>query len=102
MSQKIKMGVLADVPPGAILEKRIMARRVAVFNDSGRLIGMESDCKHMHASLAKGDISNGTVTCPWHSWKYDLASGKCLTVDKFSLKKYDLEIEGETIYLVLP
>ena len=102
MAQRIKMGKLSDVSPGTILEKRVLARRIAVINDNGNLIGIESDCKHMKASLAKGQVVDGTITCPWHSWKYDLSSGRCLTVDKFSLKKYDLEVVDEVIYLLLP
>ena len=102
MALRVNMGTLADVPPGKILEKKIMARRVAVVNENGNLFGIESDCKHMRASLAKGKITDGIVTCPWHGWKYDLKTGNCLTVDKFQLKKYEIEIEDDQIFLLLP
>ncbi|MBU0983082.1 MAG: Rieske (2Fe-2S) protein [candidate division Zixibacteria bacterium] len=93
------MGKVTDLPPGRSLEKRIMARRIAVFNDGGRLYGIESDCKHMRASLANGDVADGVVTCRWHGWKYDLETGECLTNDGFRLKRYDVTVIGDDIIL---
>lgn len=93
------MGKVSELPPGGSIEKRIFARRIAVFNVDGKLFGIESDCKHMKASLKKGKVEGLVVTCPWHHWKYDLKSGQCLTVDKFRLKTYEVEIEDEYIFV---
>lgn len=97
--QRIKMGKVSELPPGSSLEKRILARRVAVFNVDGELFGIESDCKHMKASLRKGKVEGFVVTCPWHSWKYNLKTGQCLTVDKFKLKTYQVEVENGDIFV---
>ena len=94
-----KMGKTSELIPGSCLEKRIMAKRVAVFNVKGELFGIESDCKHMKASLQKGKVEGFVVTCPWHSWKYDLRTGQCLTVEKFKLKTYQVEVEGGDIFV---
>jgi nitrite reductase/ring-hydroxylating ferredoxin subunit len=99
--QRIKMGKLSELSAGKSIEKSIFARRVAVFNVEGTLYGIESDCKHMKASLQKGKVRNNVVTCPWHHWQYDLKTGQCLTVDKFKLKTYPVIVEGEEVYLVL-
>lgn len=97
--QRIKMGKVSELLPGSSLEKRILARRVAVFNVDGELFGIESDCKHMKASLKKGKVDGLVVTCPWHSWKYNLKTGQCLTVDKFRLKTYQVEVENGDIFV---
>lgn len=100
--RKIKMCLLSELPPGQAVEKRILARRVAVFNDNGTIYGLEADCKHMKAPLVRGGVvADGIITCKWHNWKYDMATGKCLTIDKVKLKKYDVEIADETVYLKL-
>jgi len=95
------MGKLSELSPGTAIEKRIMARRIAVFNVDGKLYGIESDCKHMKASLQKGKVQNDIVTCPWHHWQYDIRTGQCLTVDKFKLKTYPVEIDGDDVYIIL-
>ena len=96
---KVKMGSIAELATGSALEKRILARRVAVVNDNGTLYAIEADCKHMKASLATGRVVNGTVTCRWHGWKYDLATGACLTNDRFALKTYRVELVDDTVYV---
>ena len=78
-----------------------MARRVAVFNDNGKLYGIEADCKHMKASLASSSVQNGVVTCRWHGWQYLLATGKCLTVDGVQLKTYEVDVVNGDVWLVM-
>jgi nitrite reductase (NADH) small subunit len=103
MPSRIKMGLLSEIPPGRAIEKQILARKIAVFNYNGRLIGMESECKHMRASLAKGGaISGRELTCAWHGWKYDIETGECTTNPGFKLRTYQVEVENDTVFLILP
>jgi nitrite reductase (NADH) small subunit len=98
---RIKMGKLSELPPGRSLEKRILARRVAVFNVAGTLYAIEGDCKHMKATLANGDVVDGILTCSWHGWQYDLNSGECLGRPGMRLKRYEVEIDGDDIYVLV-
>lgn len=98
---KVLMGKLHDLPPGSVIEKRIMARRIAVFNVGGTFYGIESECKHMKASLAKGGIENGILTCNWHGWKYDLQTGECLGRPGMKLRRYDVVVEQDSIFLII-
>lgn len=95
------MGRLADLADGEAIEKRILARRYAVIRVGGELHGIEADCKHMRASLAKGTVREGVITCPWHGWRYDVKSGQCLTDDKFKLRKYEVEVDQDDVYLII-
>jgi len=99
MMSKIRMGKLSDFPPGSALEKRILARRVAIFNDNGTLYGIESDCKHMRASLVGGGVKDGVLTCKWHGWRYELSSGRCLNVKGVKLKRFEVTIDGDEVFL---
>ncbi len=101
MSQRIKVGKLSELMPGQALEKRIMARRIAVFSHGGELYGIEGDCKHMKATLSKGGVKDGILTCAWHGWQYDLKTGECLTRPGMKLKRYDLEVVGDDIFVLL-
>lgn len=98
---KILMCKLSGLPVGTAVEKRILARRIAVFNVDGTLVGLESECKHMKASLATGGVKEGILTCQWHGWKYDLATGECLGRPGMKLKRYEVLVEGDNVFLVL-
>ncbi|HZN78010.1 MAG TPA: Rieske 2Fe-2S domain-containing protein, partial [Micromonosporaceae bacterium] len=37
-------------------------------------------CAHLKADLTRfGKVEDGVLTCQMHGWKWDLASGRCLT-----------------------
>jgi nitrite reductase/ring-hydroxylating ferredoxin subunit len=100
--QRIRICKLTDVIQGRGVEKRIFARRFAVFRLGNVLYGTESECRHMRASLAKGEVRDGVVTCPWHGWKYDLNTGRCLTQEGFGRRRYRVEVEGDEVFIILP
>ena len=37
---------------------------------------VDDQCPHSGASLAEGVIRRGEVTCPWHSFHFDLCTGR--------------------------
>ena len=43
-------------------------------------MGGPASCPHLKADLTRfGIVDGGTLTCQLHGWKFDLASGRCLT-----------------------
>lgn len=98
--QRIKFCKIEELPPGKSIEKRIIARKIALFNDDGTIYAMEAECKHMRAPLNLGKVENGIITCSWHQWKYELKSGKCLTKENMDLKKFEVELADGYIYVL--
>jgi UDP-MurNAc hydroxylase len=48
---------------------------------------IERWCPHRQADLTRfGEIENGVLTCSLHHWKFDLATGDCLTSDDRHLR----------------
>ena len=44
-------------------------------------------CPHLGGDLARfGEASGGVLTCTLHGWRFDLATGRCLTADRFRLQ----------------
>ncbi len=52
------------------------ADRFVVREHEGRLVAHSAVCPHWGASLAEARIEDGCVVCPWHGYRYDLASGR--------------------------
>ncbi|SMP77966.1 Ferredoxin subunit of nitrite reductase or a ring-hydroxylating dioxygenase [Neorhodopirellula lusitana] len=56
-------------------EALIGERIIAVFRHQGSWFAMDAMCSHQGGPLAEGVVKDGCVTCPWHGWQYDLATG---------------------------
>ena len=96
---QIKFCKVDELPPGKSIEKKILARKLVVFNDNEEIIAMESECKHMKAPLDFSKAVNGVITCDWHQWKYNVKSGKCLNQENMDLKQFETEIIDGYIFV---
>ena len=47
---------------------------IAVFRVGDEYLAIDDVCPHMGASLSGGYVENGIVTCPWHAWRFRLAT----------------------------
>ncbi|MBV9787657.1 MAG: AsnC family transcriptional regulator, partial [Chloroflexi bacterium] len=55
-------------------------------------------CSHARGPLVDGEVSNGTVTCPWHSAQFDLETGAALCAPaRGPVPAYQVKIEGDTV-----
>ncbi len=44
-------------------------------------------CPHLGGDLARfGEVEGGVLTCTLHGWRFDLATGRCLTADRTGLR----------------
>lgn len=83
---------------------------VCLFNVAGDLFAVEGRCAHRGGPICNGDVSDDdatdrpfgpVVTCPWHGWRYDLASGDHLGPANACLRSYPVEVDEELVYLVV-
>jgi nitrite reductase/ring-hydroxylating ferredoxin subunit len=63
-------------------------RSYAVFEVSGDLLVTDGACPHNGGPLAEGLVRDGVVTCPWHWYSYELATGRCRTAAGYELRRY--------------
>ncbi len=49
--------------------------RIAVFRYDGRVSAISNACQHQNGPLGEGRVIDGLVTCPWHGFQYDPATG---------------------------
>lgn len=72
-------------------------RNLAVFVTEGRWYVTEARCPHNGGPLEQGWLREGTVlTCPWHFYRFDLATGECQTTGGYRLGCYPVvERDGE-------
>lgn len=66
-----------------------------------RLQAFKNACAHLGMPLDGGtiDVEAGTLTCPWHGFRYDCMSGECLTAPEAQLEPFPLRIEKGRVYV---
>ncbi len=90
-------GRLDDIPEGGLRtlvldgEKLILHRRGAIVSC------MQNACAHLGFPLDDGEIEDGIITCPFHGFRYDLASGECLTAPEVQLQPHAVRVIGERV-----
>ncbi len=75
---------------------------VAVFDVGGELVALEDRCLHRGGSLSSGLVRDGTVTCPEHFWRYELATGRRVGAPWLCLRRHRVERDGEGIRVAMP
>jgi nitrite reductase/ring-hydroxylating ferredoxin subunit len=68
-------GAARDCQPGAPHACTIGDREVVVVAVAGGYRAVSARCPHTGGPLALGRVDNGTIVCPWHGARFDLASG---------------------------
>lgn len=73
---------------------------VIVVN-TGRLAAYVNSCAHQGLPLdnALVDVTEGTITCPWHGLCYDAADGVCLTMPGAQLDPLPLRVDDGHIWV---
>ena len=62
---------------GTILAGVVKGRSFAVFSQGGKFFVIDDVCPHRGGSLGEGLVdAAGTVACPWHGWRFNIATGQ--------------------------
>jgi nitrite reductase/ring-hydroxylating ferredoxin subunit len=76
-------------------------KQVLVIAQNGRVFAIANRCPHEGYPLSEGTIGPGCVlTCNWHNWKFDLASGEAL-VGRDPVRTYEVAERGGEIFIDL-
>jgi 3-phenylpropionate/trans-cinnamate dioxygenase ferredoxin subunit len=84
-------------------------KEIALALWRGRVHAIRNICPHQTKSFKEGVIRDGLggrstddlfvleddpiIACPWHSWEYDLATGRCTVDPKLRVKIYPVTVE---------
>jgi 3-phenylpropionate/trans-cinnamate dioxygenase ferredoxin subunit len=94
-----------ELPPGQVRIVREGHLAVGVFNVDGRLCALEDRCSHDDGPLAEGefDPDEGVVICPRHGSKFDVCSGRPLSLPAYlPVETYRAWVEDGRVKLELP
>ena len=97
MSNFIKVGSIKDIPPGESRVFYVRGHEIAVFNVEGTFYALDSLCPHQGGPLVAGTVEGKVLTCPWHSWQFDLATGVSPANPSICTRTYPVKILNNDI-----
>jgi len=75
---KFELASSAAIIEGIVHVSSAGGHNVAITRVNGTVYAFENKCPHMGLSLARGKISGGAITCPFHGSRFEICSGKNL------------------------
>lgn len=104
----MRLGPAADLPVDdlstATLTHAGRPVEVLVVNLGQRLSAYLNECAHQAMPLTEAvlDVSNGTLTCPWHGFCFDASSGECLSAPGAQLEQLPLRVDDGDVWVRVP
>ncbi len=94
-----KVGDVAD-PGKAIIE--VEDRLLALFHLDGEFYCIDDLCTHDGGPLGEGDLEGHEIVCPRHGARFDIRTGKALTMPATSpTAAHEVRVEGDQVFVRL-
>ena len=81
----VNVAPVDELPPGSVKIVRAGQIAVGVYNLAGEYYAIEDRCSHDDGPLAEGDFDpdDAVVVCPRHGSRFDIRTGRPLTLPAF-------------------
>jgi NAD(P)H-dependent nitrite reductase small subunit len=101
MAEFKRVASVDDVKPGSGIVAEIDGQAVAVFNVDGTFYAIDNTCAHRGGPLGEGELEGDIVTCPWHSWQFNVKTGVSVNNPSACVKHYQVKVDGSDITVLL-
>lgn len=95
-----KVASVGDVVPGTCTSVEVGGKQLALFNVGGTFYATDNECPHRGGPLGEGELDGCVVTCPWHSWQFDVTSGESQT-DDLKVAVHQVKVEGDAVLVAV-
>jgi 3-phenylpropionate/trans-cinnamate dioxygenase ferredoxin subunit len=97
----LRICALDDIKPGKSIRVKVGEVAIAIVRTpNGDVKALDDKCSHGEISLSEGFIDNETIECWAHGAKFDLNTGKPLSLPAYEpVATYEVLIENGDIFL---
>jgi nitrite reductase/ring-hydroxylating ferredoxin subunit len=95
-----KVATLSEIPDG---EMKVVAGDLAVIaHAEGKFYAFGNVCPHAAGPIGEGFLDGCIVECPWHAGRWDIKTGKALTLlATADIPLFEVRVAGEDIEIRL-
>jgi nitrite reductase/ring-hydroxylating ferredoxin subunit len=92
--------VPAHVLAGDRAVVELEGRRILLLRVGDEVHAFDNACPHEGNPLVEGEVLGDVLECAYHGWRFDLATGACLTGDE-AAHRYPVELRGDEVRILL-
>lgn len=104
MAEFVKIAATSEIARDAMRAFEYEGRRVAVYHIGDNWYATDDVCTHDYAHLSEGwlEPEDCTVECPLHGSRFDIRSGRPLSLPAFApVAVYPVSIAGDDVLVQL-
>ncbi|MEM8813461.1 MAG: Rieske 2Fe-2S domain-containing protein [Pseudomonadota bacterium] len=96
----LDVGDVGEIDEGrALIRRTTEGEKVAIFRYHGKVSAVGNACAHQNGPLGEGRIIDGCITCPWHGFQYDPATGRSPPPFTEKIPTFNLRLDGSRLLL---
>jgi Fe-S cluster biogenesis protein NfuA/nitrite reductase/ring-hydroxylating ferredoxin subunit len=92
---------LDQIPEDKLLVCEVEGQSVIVARTDNNVVCYQNACAHLGMPLDMGEINEGILKCPYHSFEYLIKSGECLTVPEVQLQTHAVRVNDNRVEVSL-
>ncbi|MHB8605594.1 MAG: Rieske (2Fe-2S) protein [Thermoplasmatota archaeon] len=93
----LRVARVADLASGAPVVVEVAGAPVAIRRVGEQVFAISNVCLHQRGPVGEGEIADGVVECPFHGWRYDLATGRLVGNPSAALRVYATRVVGGAV-----
>jgi nitrite reductase/ring-hydroxylating ferredoxin subunit/uncharacterized membrane protein len=70
-----EVGADGSIPEGKPVKAKLGINQLVLVREGEKILALHDTCAHAGGPLNEGEIVDGTIECPWHGSRYELANG---------------------------
>jgi len=97
----IPVAKISEVPNFGKKVVSVSGQEILLVNIKGTIYACENECPHQGSPMNSGLVKDGTISCPRHGYRFNLADGSCSDYPDYTLRTYPVQLSGEDILIDL-
>ena len=93
----VKVAAVNELKDGEGKAVQAGGKAIALFKQGGKFHAIDNTCIHQGGPLGEGSLEGTTVTCPWHGWQYNIATGDSTVMPGVKVRSYKVKVEGSSV-----
>ncbi|MCC6626571.1 MAG: Rieske (2Fe-2S) protein [Chloroflexi bacterium] len=104
MPQWILVARVEEIRPGRMRDYELLdGTMLGVANAGGVFHAFDATCPHKGGPLTGGRLEQGELVCPWHGYRYALATGANLAPgDHTSVRLFPVRVRDGQVEVEIP